>query len=177
MVAVVDQAVAEELQVAGNWMYKVGLGHYHGAYLRRKYFPDEFLAQLTERIHTSESKHAGELVVAIEVHNHNPELDNCARAHEVFGRLRVWDTPHDTGVLLYIGLDRHAIEIISDRGVAVSNTQWQSICNELGQAFSANHYQEGIEQAIIKIETLLAQACGDLPVDAENILPNAPVIL
>lgn len=171
------QAAVEVLQVAGNWMYNVGLGHYHGMYLRKKYFPDEFLAQLTERIHTSESKHAGELVVAIEVQTHDPDLSNCGRAHEVFGRLRVWDTPYDTGVLLYIGLDRHAIEIISDRGVAVSNTQWQEICDKLGQAFGRRAYQEGIEQAIVEIETLLAHACGDLPVDAENSLPNTPVIL
>ena len=163
--------------MAGNWMYKVGLGHYHGAYLRKKQFPDSFLAQLTERIYASETKHAGELVVAIEVQTHDPNLNNCGRAHEVFGRLRVWDTPHDTGVLLYIGLDRHAIEIISDRGVAVSNTQWQEICDRLGEAFGKQEFQQGIEQAIVEIENLLAQACGDLPIDAENSLPNAPVIL
>lgn len=169
--------VVEEHQVAGNWMYKVGLGHYHGAYLRKKYFPDDFLAHLTERIYNSETKHAGELVVAIEVQIHDPDLTNRERALEVFGRLHVWDTPHDTGVLLYIGLDRHAIEIISDRGVAVSNEQWQAICNKLGESFARQEFQVGIEQAIVEIETLLEQACGDLPIDADNILPNAPVIL
>lgn len=167
----------EVLQVTGSWIHKIGLGHYHGAYLRKKYFSDDFLAKLGEHIHDSETKHAGELVVAIEVYNHDTQLSNCGRAHEVFGRLRVWDTPHDTGVLLYISLGRHAIEIISDRGVAVSNQQWQGICDRLGQSFQAGKYQQGIEEAIAAIETLLAQSCGDLPFDADNSLPNAPVLL
>jgi hypothetical protein len=40
------------------------------------------------------------------------------RAVTMFGKLRVWDTEHNNGVLIYVLLAEHAIEIVADRGVA-----------------------------------------------------------
>jgi uncharacterized membrane protein len=33
----------------------------------------------------------------------------------MFGKLRVWDTEHNNGVLIYLLLAEHAIEIVADR--------------------------------------------------------------
>ena len=38
------------------------------------------------------------------------------RAVTLFGKLRVWDTEHNNGVLIYLLLAEHAIEIVADRG-------------------------------------------------------------
>ena len=35
----------------------------------------------------------------------------------MFGKLRVWDTAHNNGVLIYLLLAEHAIEIVADRGL------------------------------------------------------------
>ena len=35
----------------------------------------------------------------------------------MFGKLRVWDTEHNNGVLIYLLLAEHAIEIVADRGL------------------------------------------------------------
>ena len=39
------------------------------------------------------------------------------RALTLFGKLRVWDTEHNNGVLIYLLLAERAIEIVADRGV------------------------------------------------------------
>ena len=38
------------------------------------------------------------------------------RALELFGLLRVWDTEHNNGVLIYVLHAEHAVEIVADRG-------------------------------------------------------------
>src|SRR5690606_32263714 len=100
-----------------NWKEVTGVAGLEGHWLRRKYFSPVVLQALAERIHASEAGHTGELVLAVEAVSPLHEPDSHARALEVFGRLRVWDTPHNTGVLLYLALDRHHIQVIADRGV------------------------------------------------------------
>ena len=39
------------------------------------------------------------------------------RAIDVFSELRVWDTELNNGVLIYVLLADHAIEIVADRGI------------------------------------------------------------
>lgn len=171
------QAVVEEHLVAGNCLHKIGLGHWHGVYLKRKFFTDDVLSRLTAEITQSETRHAGELVLAIEAHPPIKEVTSHERALEVFGRLRVWDTPYRTGVLLYLNLSLHTIEIIADRGIAVQNEQWQRVCKDLSEALALGQYEDGVKRAILAIESLLAQACEGLPFNAENALLDKPVLL
>ena len=46
----------------------------------------------------------------------------------MFGKLRVWDTEHNNGVLIYLLLAEHAIEIVADRGLDrhVPDTEWKA---------------------------------------------------
>ena len=50
------------------------------------------------------------------------------RALAMFGKLRVWDTEHNNGVLIYLLLAEHRIEIVADRGLDrhVSASQWRN---------------------------------------------------
>lgn len=177
MEAVVAQVVVGEHQVVGNCLHKMGLGHWHGVYLKRRFFTDAVLARLAQEITQSETRHAGELVLAVEAHPPVKELTSYERALEVFGRLRVWDTPYSTGVLLYLNLSLHTIEIIADRGIAVQDEEWQQVCKALSQALASGQYEDGLKRAILAIEHLLARACEGLPLNAENALVDKPVIL
>ena len=93
-----------------------GLAQIEGQWLRRRHFNAEVMAHVAERIRRSEEGHSGELVLAIEAVMPSHESDSYQRALEVYGRLRVWDTPLNSGVLLYLALDQRRIEIIADRG-------------------------------------------------------------
>lgn len=153
-----------------------------GQWLRRRYFTPEVLALITARIRESEQDHAGELVLAIEAVSPTHERDSHMRALEVFGRLRVWDTAASTGVLLYLALDRHRIEIIADRGVPAQAHEWEAVCGRLQRRMAEKDYAEGILAAIDDIEAVMrrhapadALKAGD---DAAQVgLSDRPVLL
>ncbi|ART81189.1 hypothetical protein CBP12_11235 [Oceanisphaera avium] len=154
----------------------MGLAAMHGHWLRRRHFNEAMLAKIAEHIRQGETEHTGELVVAVEATMPSHEADPELRALEVYGRLKVWDTPFNSGVLLYLALDRRAIEIVADRGITASSAQWQRVCENLQESLAKGHYQHGVLAAIDTIQAILkAQApFGDHHQDS---LANAPVIL
>ena len=58
------------------------------------------------------------------------ELTPRARSLEVFAHLRVWDTEANNGVLIYVQVADHSVEVVADRGVAsrVAQSEWDAIC-------------------------------------------------
>jgi hypothetical protein len=68
-----------------------------------------------------------------------------ARAEEVFAHLRVWNTERNTGVLVYVLLADHAIEIVAVRGVAreVDASEWMPICAQMQRHFLDGGYEGG----------------------------------
>ena len=97
---------------------------------------------------------------------------------ELFGQLRVWDTEHNSGVLVYLLLADRRVEIIADRGIhdKVGAAAWEAICGEMQRAFAAGRFEQGVSLGIAAIGDLLAthfpRAEGDT-----NELPNEPVVL
>ena len=81
------------------------------------------------------------------------------RAVTLFGKLRVWDTEHNNGVLIYVLLADRAIEVVADRGLMrhVDATQWQALVQRMRDAFRAGHIEQGLVQAVDTIGALLAQ--------------------
>ena len=61
-----------------------------------------------------------------------------ARALEVFGSLRIWDTAENCGVLVYLLLADHDVEIVADRGIhaQVGTAAWEAICRQDGGGVS-----------------------------------------
>lgn len=150
-----------------------------GRRLAKKHFHDQNLQRLAQQISSSEQGHSGEIVVAIEAVSPVHESDPHVRALEVFGRLGVWDTPQNTGVLLYVSLDRRHIELIADRGIKAQDSDWQQICDFLLQEFKAQKYFSGVMAAVQQIEQVLR---AHTPPEAAahedaNHLDNRPVIL
>ncbi|MBF6616943.1 TPM domain-containing protein [Pollutimonas thiosulfatoxidans] len=162
-----------------SWKQVTGLAGIEGHWLRRKHFTPQLLAQVAEHIGQSEAGHSGELMLAIEAVSPRHEPDSRLRALEVFGRLRVWDTPLDTGVLLYLALDKHHIHIVADRGVTASDDLWQAVCERLQERLKRKDYGPGLLAAIEDIEEILSSHCPPLPLDGDqaNNLPDAPVML
>ena len=158
-----------------------GIAALEGQWLRRKHFDESVLAQVAERIRQGEAEHSGELVVAVEAMMPSHEKDAHLRALEVYGRLRVWDTPLNSGVLLYLALDKRAIEIIADRGIAAGDEQWQQVCADLQARLAKADYVAGLMAAVDAIQAILKT---QVPHSGENnsnnkinALPDMPVIL
>jgi uncharacterized membrane protein len=145
-------------------------------------FPAATLDAIAQAIAASERTHRGELRFAVEAGLDllplARGLSPRERALQVFSDLRVWDTEENSGVLVYVQLVDHAIEIVADRGIAarVSQAQWDAICRRMEGTFRERRYRDGALAAIDKISALLA---GQFPArDANpNELPDRPVVL
>ncbi len=162
--------VVGKLAAASGWTACVG------GWLRRRHFGPATMARLADAIRASEAGHDGELVLVIETCLPHSVDDGRVRALEVFGRESVWNTERGTGVLLYLALGDHAIELIPDRGIPVPEPQWQAICEALRLALKRGDYEQGLLQAIAAIETLLRDTLPAEPAGAANRLPDAPVL-
>jgi hypothetical protein len=151
-------------------------------WIARRAFPAEAMDAIARAIGESEKTHRGELRFAVEVGLDFIPLARGItpreRALEVFSQLRVWDTAENSGVLVYIELVDHAIEIVADRGIAaqVPQEQWSAICRRMEVAFRTRHYREGALAAIGEISLLLAKHFPARDANP-NELPDRPVIL
>lgn len=144
---------------------------------------DAAITRLEERVATSERHHSGEIRVCVEASLPLSYLWRNATAREravmMFAKLRVWDTEQNNGVLIYLLLAEHAIEIVADRGVArvVPQEHWNRIIAGMREAFHARRFEEGLAAAIDAVDEQLAL---HFPVAADavnpNELPNRPTL-
>ena len=163
---------------AGSWRALTGWAVAHRYWLQKRHFGPAALKRMADAIAQGETRHHGELVVAIEATLPHHVPDSRERALEVFGRLRVWDTPARTGVLLYLALGEHRIELIADRGVAADDQVWNRVCAQMRQHLRTRPYLEAMLAAIADIETELAGRCPPRqPGDDAGRLPDTPVLL
>ena len=147
-------------------------------------FPSAALERIRAAIAATEAAHSGEIRFAVEAVLPWSYLRRDApvrqRAVMVFSKLRIWDTEHNNGVLLYVEFADHAVEIVADRGIArhVPPAQWESICTELREQFRRGAFEEGVTGGVQRIGALLAQHFPLRPDERNpNELSDKPVIL
>jgi uncharacterized membrane protein len=149
----------------------------------RKAIPPELVTRLAQRVAASERRHTGEIRICVEASLPTSYLlrDATARQRAVtmFGKLRVWDTEQNNGVLVYLLLAERAIEIVADRGLArrVDPGEWQRIVQRMGTAFREGRYEDGLTQALEEVSALLVAhfpaADGEV---RTNELPDEPLL-
>ena len=148
--------------------------------------PDDMAERLARRVGASEARHTGELRLVVEAAlptsyllRIGPDAPLPAvvrdRALAWFGRLRLWDTEHNNGVLIYLLLAEHAIEFVADRALArrVPPGTWQAIVEHLSTRLREGQIEDGLTQALEEVSALLVQhfeAPADGP--SHNELPD-----
>ena len=149
----------------------------------------DLLARLTSRVTASEARHSGEIRIYVEAALPLSYLRRLSkqctlkqlvrqRALMLFSKLRVWDTEHNNGVLIYLQLAEHAIEIVADRGIdhCVDAAHWQAIAQHMSEAFREKRFEEGLTQALGEVSAVLVQhfALDSTHAGRVNQLPNEP---
>lgn len=148
----------------------------------RRAFPPPVLARIEAAVTASEASHRGELRFVVEGSlDLMPLLKGLTpreRALQVFSELRVWDTEENTGVLVYVQLIDHDIEIVADRGISarVAQSEWDKVCQRMEEAFQVGRYEHGLLSGIERVTALLAQHFPALAVNPDE-LPDKPVTL
>lgn len=145
------------------------------------------LARLATAVDQSEATHRGEIRIFIETSLPNGYLWSTIpttqlvrqRAVNMFGKLRVWDTEDNSGVLIYLLLAEKRLEIVADRGLdsRVPSDTWSNLSLDMSSAFKAGDYELGLMVAIDKLTKLLQL---HFPLVAgqsnPNELPNEPLL-
>jgi uncharacterized membrane protein len=163
---------------------------WYGPRHMHRLFPKTALQHITEAIAASEVRHLGEIRFAVESSLPLTSLwrgDSAReRAIEVFSDLRVWDTENNTGILIYLLLADHDVEIVADRGIhsKVGETGWQNLVAEMEKAFRAGQFESGVVAGVQALGDLLAvhfPATGDSADPNQDHNPNEqsdrPVLL
>ncbi|OOG64092.1 hypothetical protein B0E46_09260 [Rhodanobacter sp. B04] len=146
-------------------------------------FPAALLDEMTASIAAGERSHRGELRFAIESRLAPlavlDGLDAPTRARQVFSQLRVWDTEHNSGVLLYVLMAEHRIEIVADRGIAarVTTTEWDAVCARMRGRYALGQWREGSLEGIAASHVLLARHFPGHDQTRPDELPDRPVLL
>jgi uncharacterized membrane protein len=145
-------------------------------------FPRQTLNAIEQAIKASESAHTGEIRFVVEGALDGTPLftgqSARERAIDVFSQLRIWDTEHNNGVLIYLLLADRDVEIVADRGIhaKLDLQEWEKICRTMERAFKQANYEGGVVcgiQAVTQhlIEHFPASGTG------QNELPDKAVVL
>ena len=148
----------------------------------RRVFPPAVLARIEQAIKAGEATHAGQIRFVVEgaldgapLFRNQPVRE---RALDVFSHLRIWDTAHNNGVLIYLLLADRDVEIIADRGIdaKVGREGWETICRAMEADFSAGRFETGVIEGI---EAVSRQLAAHFPPDGpqRNELPDEPIVM
>jgi len=148
----------------------------------KKYFTPAVLDAIELEISQSEAQHSGEIRFVVEGALDGAPLFKNQSAHDraldIFSQLRIWDTQDNNGLLIYLLLADHAVEIIADRGInsKVGSSEWQTICGIMQNEFAQGNFQTGVCDAI---KSVTKHLITHFPVSAtdKNELPNKPVVM
>lgn len=152
------------------------------AWLAHRAFRPADLSAIEAAIKACEQRHLGELRFIIEGPLPLATLwrDTPVRAcaAKVFAETGVWDTQENSGILIYVQLVDHRVEILADRGIAhsVPQAEWDAICHSMEAAFQRKDYRSGALEAIAQAGDLLAK---HFPAHQhnDNELPDRPIVL
>lgn len=144
--------------------------------------PDDMAQRLALRIAASEGRHSGEVRLCVEAalplsylwrldRNTGMRALSRQRAMSWFGRLRVWDTERNNGVLIYLLLAERSIEFVADRALSerVANAQWQDIVDRLAGQLHAHRFEDGLTQALEEVSALLV---ANFPTEPDTVRGN-----
>ncbi len=148
----------------------------------KQVFPQDVLDRIEQAIKQSETTHSGQVRFVVEgaldgrplfSHQHAR-----ARALDLFSHLRIWDTAHNNGVLIYLLLADRDVEIIADRGIdaKVGASGWEAICRAMEVQFRSGLFERGVIDGIAAVSRELARHFpprGPHP----NELPDAPLVM
>ncbi len=167
------------MTVMQRWMANL----FSGWFQMPRRFPAPLLEEMTRAVTEGERHHLGEVRFAVE--SRLPAwavlggLTARLRAEQVFADLGVWDTEHNSGILFYVLLAEHRIEIVADRGIArrVPQAEWDAVCNQVREHFAAGRWREGSLHGIASAHALLTRHFPGEGRDNPDELPDRPVLL
>ena len=148
----------------------------------QRIFTPRVLADIEQAIRNGEATHCGQLRFVVEgaldgrpLFRNQPARE---RALDIFSHLRIWDTAHNNGVLIYLLLADRKVEIVADRGIdaKVGTAGWEATCRDMEADFRKGQFKTGVIKGIAAVSRELAK---HFPPEAHprNELPDKPIVI
>jgi len=105
--------------------------------------------EIIEAIRKAENHTSGEVRVHME--KTTGEKDIFDRAMEVFHMLKMDNTKHDNGVLIYVAVEDHNFVIYGDKGIndVVPDDFWESTKDAIVEKFKKGEFKQGLVNGIL----------------------------
>jgi uncharacterized membrane protein len=140
-----------------------------------KYFSEDDLVSIKHEIAKVEKKTSGE--IALSFRQKRGLVDKLYKPHELamkeFDRMKVWNTKHRTGILIFILFDEKYYDIIADEGIykKIPDKTWNSMEKKLLAEFQSGNFTAGVLHLIDKMGKILKK---EFPIGADdkNELPD-----
>ena len=156
----------------------------------KRAIPPEVFSRLTAQVAASEIRHTGQIRICVEASLPTSYLWRLSsevnikqlirqRALMLFGKLRVWDTEQNNGVLLYLLLAERSIEVVADRALIrhVPDAAWQAMTQHMSMAFREGKFEDGLSLALDEVSKLLVTHFPTVQGTSQpDELPNEPVL-
>ncbi len=139
---------------------------------KKPFFTEEETRRIVSAIRSCEQKTSGEIRVYIEAKN--PYVSPLDRAVEIFAKLKMEQTDHRNGVLLYIAHKHHELALFADTGIyqKAGKDFWEAEVKKMIANFGDNHLPEGIIECVLDVGDVLSQAFPYVPTEDKNELPD-----
>jgi uncharacterized membrane protein len=148
----------------------------------RRAFPDRTMDAIAHAIAEGERRHRGEVCFVVEAELSTAQLwrglSPRDRAREVFASQAVWNTEENNGVLIYVLLADHRVEIVADRGIdaCVDAAEWQRLVEAINAHFRAGRHEAGALAAVNGVNDLLVRHFPDAG-EGRNQIPDRPIMM
>jgi uncharacterized membrane protein YgcG len=148
----------------------------------RRAFPDRTMEAIARAIAEGERRHRGEVCFVVEAELSTAQLwrglSARDRAREVFASQAVWNTEENNGVLVYVLLADHRVEIVADRGIdaRVGADEWQRVVDDMDAHLRAGRYEDGALAGVNGVGDLLTRHFADTGA-GRNQIPDRPIMM
>jgi uncharacterized membrane protein len=133
------------------------------------------LDAIVEAVGAAERSTAAEIRVHVERHFAHGAAkgarDAMTRAREVFVALRMHETAHRAGVLIYLALEAHALAIVGDEGIhaRVGDDYWAAIRDRMVARLRAGAPRAAVVEAVADVGAVLAREFPRRPDDVDEL--------
>jgi uncharacterized membrane protein len=139
---------------------------------KKDFFSAEEKERIVTAIRSMEQSTSGEIRVFVE--SKNPFVDAVDRAAELFFKLKMEQTVHRNGVLLYIATRHKELALFGDEGIykATGAGYWDNAVKEMISKFKGDDICEGMVQCIYQVGETLKEKFPYIRTEDKNELPD-----
>jgi uncharacterized membrane protein len=139
---------------------------------KKPFFTTDEQLRIVDAIRACEKQTSGEIRVFVE--SKNPLMNPVERAGQVFFKLKMEETDHRNGVLLYLAVKHKEVALFGDEGIykATGAAYWDAEVSKMIGLFKQEQLVDGMVQCIMQVGETLREKFPYIATEDKNELPD-----